>query len=111
MQSQRLRRDARLEVNLVRCLSGSDALAAAIAQTAAGILALAAPGLMMRQEMLSQALANDKRRRRTVHVFGPDLPWRHPAPNAPGQHARPCPGAQATADLRLKYSAFCREIL
>src|SRR6185437_7215056 len=58
MQFDRLRRNARREVNLVRRLRGGDTLAAAIAQTPASILALTPPSFMMRQEALSQALAN-----------------------------------------------------
>jgi len=68
MQFDRLRRNARREVNLVRRLRGGDTLAAAIAQTPASVLALTPPSFMMRQEALSQALANEKRRRNAVHV-------------------------------------------
>ena len=68
MQFDRVRRDARREIDLVRRLRGSDALAATVTQTPAGVLALTAPGLVMRQESLPQALANDKRRRNAVHV-------------------------------------------
>jgi hypothetical protein len=53
---------------------------------------------MTRQEMLSEALASDSRRRNGVHVFGSALPRRHPALNAPDQHARPVAQAQVMAD-------------
>jgi hypothetical protein len=68
MQFHRVRGNARREVNLVRRLRGSDTLAAAIAQTSAGVLALTPPSFMMRQEALSQTLADEKRRRNAVHV-------------------------------------------
>ena len=92
-----LGRDAWREVDPVRCLRGSATRAAAVAQTFAGVLAGAPPGFMRRQEALSQALANDKRRRNPGHV-GSASPRRHFALNAPHQHARPAKRAQAIAD-------------
>src|SRR6185437_9533686 len=97
MQSDRLRRDSRGEVNLVRSLRGGNTLAAAVAQTSARVLALTTPGPVMRQEALSQPLANGKRSRNAVHV-GPALPSRHHTLNAQGQHARPAAQAQVMAD-------------
>lgn len=70
MQPERLRRDARREIHIVGRLRRSDALTAPVAQTPAGVLALTSPRLMMRQEVPSQALANDECRRKAVHEFG-----------------------------------------
>jgi hypothetical protein len=69
---------------------------------------------MTRQEMLSEALASDSRRRNGVHVFGSALPRRHPALTAPGQHARPVARAQVMADrhpFRGECPAVDRKIL
>jgi hypothetical protein len=71
MKPDRLWNYTRCEVHSIRGLRRGNALAAAVAQTASGVLALSAPQGTLRQGALAQACPDRKRRRTVIHVGAP----------------------------------------